>query len=275
MKRLFRLVVPVLALPLLPLAGAAPSPQPAEAAVRPADSAPPISGTKVLLVTGIDHPAHAWRLTAPAIRDLLERDPRLKVRIVETPEALGTENLARWDVVLLHFQNWEKPGPGEQARANLKRFVENGGGLVSVHFACGAWHGEWPEFQNIIGRVWHGAGPGKPQHDPYGSFRVEITDKNHPITRGMSDFETTDELYTCLTGDAPIHLLAQAKSKVDQKDHPQAFVRDYGRGRVFLTTLGHDVRAWTNAPAVGELLRRGCSWAAGLAPQSTAPPPKD
>ena len=82
----------------------------------------------------------------------------------------------------------------------------------------------------------------------------------------MADFETIDELYTCLTGDAPIHLLAHAKSKVDQKHHPQAFVRDYGKGRVFLTTLGHDVRAYTNNPAVGELLRRGCAWAAGIPP---------
>jgi type 1 glutamine amidotransferase len=226
------------------------------------DLSPFAEGIKILLVTGIDYPGHVWRLTAPAIKELLEKDPRLKVRIVEDPEALGTANLAQWDVVLLHFQNWEKPGPGEASRANLKQFVENGGGLISVHFACGAWHEEWPEFQNILGRVWHGSGPGKPQHDAYGKFLVEITDKDHPITRDLGDFETTDELYTCLTGDAPIHLLAHSQSKVDQKYHPQAFVRDYGKGRVFLTTLGHDLRALTNNPAVGELLRRSCVWTA-------------
>lgn len=223
-------------------------------------------GTKVLLVTGIDYPGHKWRLTAPAIKALLEKDPRLRVRIIEDPDALGQANLKQWDVVLLHFQNWETPGPGEASRANLKRFVENGGGLVSVHFACGAWHGEWPEFQNIVGRVWHGSGPGKAQHDAYGKFLVEIADKDHAITEGLADFETTDELYTCLTGDAPIHLLAHSKSKADKKYHPQAFVRDYGKGRVFLTTLGHDVNAWTNSPTVGELLRRASAWTAGQRP---------
>jgi type 1 glutamine amidotransferase len=227
----------------------------------------PRTGTKVLIVTGVDYPAHQWQETAPVIRSLLEEDARLKVGIVEDPAALGTMELKDWDTVLLHFQNWEQPGPGEAARNNLAQFVAGGGGLVSVHFACGAWHGEWPEFQNMIGRVWHGAGPGKPQHDARGPFLVEITDPEHPITRGLADFTTTDELYTCLTGDAPIHLLAQAKSKVDQRYHPQAFVREYGQGRVFLTTLGHDVLAYTNGPSVGELLRRGTAWTAGLPAQ--------
>ena len=104
-----------------------------------------------------------------------------------------------------------------------------------------------------------------PQHDPRGPFTVEIADRAHPVTQGLNDFETNDELYTCLVGDAPIHLLAHAKSKVDGKHHPMAFVRDYGKGRVFLTTLGHDVQAFTNS-SVPDLMRRGCAWAAGLTP---------
>ncbi len=217
---------------------------------------------RVLLVTGQDYPGHVWRETAPALRQLLEEDKRFVVRILEDPHALDSATLTNYAVVLLHFQNWETPGPGVAARENLRRYVENGGGLVSVHFACGAWHGEWPEFQNIVGRVWHGSGPGKPQHDARGPFTVHIADKGHPVTRGLADFETDDELYTCLTGDAPIHIVADANSKVDKKDHPMAFVRDYGKGRVFLTTLGHDVKAFTNS-SVPQLIRQGCAWAAG------------
>jgi type 1 glutamine amidotransferase len=217
--------------------------------------------TNVLIVTGVDHPAHDWRKTAPALKALLEEDKRLGVRIVEDPAFLDSAALTNYAVVVLHFQNWNVPGPGDAARENLRRFVANGGGLVSVHFACGAWYGEWPEFQNIIGRVWHGSNGS--QHDRRGPFQVRIVDAAHPVTRGLADFETDDELYTCLVGETPIHLLADAKSKVDQREHPMAFTRDYGKGRVFLTTLGHDVRALTNSSAP-QLIRQGCAWAAGL-----------
>lgn len=217
----------------------------------------------ILLVTGVDYPAHLWRETAPTLKRILEADNRLDVRIVEDPHFLDSAALTNYAAVLLHFQNWEVPSPGAAARENLRRYVEQGGGLMSVHFACGAWHGEWPEFQNMVGRVWHGSGPGKSQHDPRGPFTVQIVDPSHPVTKGLSDFETDDELYTCLTGDAPIHVLADATSKVDKKEHPMAFVREFGKGRVFLTTLGHDVKAFTNS-CVPQLIRQGCAWTAKL-----------
>ena len=216
---------------------------------------------KVLIVTGVDYPAHEWRKTAPVLKQMLEQGGAAEVRVVEDPAFLDSATITNYGVVLLHFQNWEVPGPGAAGRENLKRYVENGGGLVSVHFACGAWHGEWPEFASILGRVWRGSNG--TQHDARGPFTVQIVDRDHAVTRGLSDFETFDELYTCLVGDVPIHILAQAKSKVDQQNHPQAYVRDYGKGRVFLTTLGHDVKAFTNNPAVGQLIRQGTAWAAG------------
>ena len=81
----------------------------------------------------------------------------------------------------------------------------------------------------------------------------------------MADFDTQDELYTCLIGDQPIEVVAQAKSKADGKDYPMAFVSRYGKGRTFHCVLGHDAKALSNPP-VQELYRRGCAWAAGLAP---------
>lgn len=225
------------------------------------DLDPPAGGTKVLLVTGVDYPGHPWPQTAPALKGLLEKDPRLKVRIVEDPKALGSAKLKLWDVVILHFMDWETPGPGPAARENLRQFVAGGKGLMLTHFACGAWDGnEWPEFKNLAGRIWD---PKLRAHDPHGTFRVDIADPEHPITKGMQPFETLDELYTCLAGDAPIRVVAKATSKVDQKDYPMAFVLDYGKGRVFHSVLGHDARAYAS-PGVQELMRRGCAWAAGL-----------
>jgi type 1 glutamine amidotransferase len=240
----------LLALALLALARPALAQTPPAAAKR----------SRVLIVTGVDYPAHEWRITAPVLKGILEQGGGADVRVVEDPAFLDSASITNYDVVLLHFQNWEVPSPGAAARENLQRYVANGGGLVSVHFACGAWHGEWPEFARLLGRVWRGTSG--TQHDRRGPFTVEIVDRDHPVTRGLSDFVTDDELYTCLVGDAPIHLLAQAKSSVDQQQHPQAFVRDFGKGRVFLTTLGHDVKAYTNS-VVPQLIRQGTDWAAG------------
>ncbi len=220
---------------------------------------------KVVIVTGIDYPGHKWQETAPVLAAELRKDSRLVVDVVETPGFLASEKLADYDAAVLHFMNWEAPDPGEKARQNLVDFASKGGGLVAVHFACGAFQG-WPEFEELVGRVYD---PNMRSHDPHGAFEVRITDANHPITQGLASFETTDELYTCLAGDTPIHVLAVSKSKVDGKDYAMAFVLQYGQGRVFHSPLGHDVQAF--GPAVGELFRRGTAWAAGLTPVCSVP----
>lgn len=227
---------------------------------------------RILLVTGVDYPGHLWRLTAPVLAEALRKDSRLEVFTVEDPAFLDSSAINKYDLILLHFQNWQQPGPGERARENLRQFVAGGKGVALVHFACGAWIGEWPEFAKIAGRVWAGPGPGVRNHDPYGPFRVELVNPDHSILRGMTDFDTQDELYTCLVGDHPIEVLAQAKSKVDGKYYPMAFISHYGQGRTFHCPLGHNAKA-LSVPSVQELLRRGCAWAAGLPPVPPEPTP--
>jgi uncharacterized protein len=227
----------------------------------PAQSRNAAQSKKVLIVTGIDYPGHKWKLTAPVLAKAIGTDKRLSVTITEDPNDLATDTLGDYDVIVLHFMNWKVPDPGPKARANLQRVVRSGKGLVLVHFACGAFQ-QWPGFVKLAGRVWD---PKLRPHDPYGKFTVKITDPQHPVMRGMKDFETTDELYTCLTGKTPIKVLATARSKVDHKDYPMAFVLNYGKGRVFHCVLGHNVQALAN-PNVGRLFRNACAWAAGLEP---------
>lgn len=222
---------------------------------------------RVLLVTGVDYPGHLWRETAPVLASALRKDPRLQIVTVEDPQVLDSAALHQYAAVILHFQSWEQPGPDQRARENLEKFIQSGGGVVLVHFACGAWVGEWPDFEKIAGRVWFGPKPpaGRRQHDPLGPFQVEVAAPAHPIMRGLADFQTRDELYTCLTGEYPIQVLAHAKSKLDGKYYPIAFVSEYGKGRTFHSVLGHDVQA-LKASEVQELYRRGVAWAASLPP---------
>ncbi len=224
------------------------------------DDAKDTATIRVLLVTGVDHPGHRWQQTGPVLRDLLQQDKRLKVEIVEKPEVLGTDALFDYDLLFLHFKNYKPLANQAQAKENLVKFVKQGKGLVAFHFACGAFE-DWPEFGDLVGKVWDR----KTGHDPRGPFSVKIVDREHAITRGMDDFQADDELYICLIGEKPVQVLATARSKVTGKDHPMAFVLSFGKGRVFHTPLGHDVKS-IQMPGVVELTRRGCLWAAGHQP---------
>ncbi|MFZ5833304.1 MAG: ThuA domain-containing protein [Planctomycetota bacterium] len=230
----------------------------AETSERPQDAA-----IRAVIVTGVDWPGrppnvpgHEWKKTAPALKDILETDPRFQVTIVEDPAFLASDELFAFDEINLHFKNLE-PIPNEQkAKANLLRFVREGGGLVVIHYASGAFEG-WTEFQNLVGRT-----QGK-RHDKRAPFTVKMVDHEHPVTRGLEDFEADDELFIDLTGERPVQVLASATSNITGKEHPMAFVFSYEKGRVFHTTLGHDVTA-IRGEGTSELIRRGATWAAGV-----------
>ena len=220
---------------------------------------------RVLIVTGLEYPGHPWRETTPLLVKGLAADPRMEISVSEEPAILAHAALADYDVIVLHYQNHQVPPP-EGALTNLSRVVKEGRGLVLVHFASGAFI-DWTtrvvpkEFEVLAGRVWN---PKLRGHDPHGVFRVRITDPEHPITAGMEDFDTLDELYTMLDGDTPIRVLAEATSKVDGKNYPMVILAEPGTGRTFHCALGHDPRAF-NEPTL-QLYRRGTAWAAGLAP---------
>lgn len=213
---------------------------------------------RVLLITGIDYPGHKWRETTPVLVNALTNDSRLRVDVLDDPYRLDVTDLAPYRAVLLHFMNWEKPDPNEKAKENLRSFVAKGGGMAMIHFACGAFR-DWPEFQNLAGRIYDRANT----HDPRGPFTVRITETNHPITRSFATFDVDDELYICLAGEKPIDVLATARSKITKRDHPMAFVHRYGKGRVFHTPLGHDVAALQSGRTL-ELIRNGLLWTTGL-----------
>ena len=70
---------------------------------------------------------------------------------------------------------------------------------MALHFACSSFQ-EWDEYADLLGRVWK---KGVGGHGPYGDFLVNIKNSDHPITKGLKDFQTQDELYAKLDGDSP------------------------------------------------------------------------
>jgi type 1 glutamine amidotransferase len=214
---------------------------------------------KVLLVTGDDvQPAHNWREVSQAIREILVSSGKFDVRVCEDAGVLDSAaTLGRYDLVFLQMYNAKTPTLSAGAKDNLANFVKDGKGLAISHLSSASFK-EWEEFPKLCGRCWV---MGKSGHGPRSVFKARIANKEHPITQGLGDFEADDELYAKLEGDAPITILVEADSDWSKKTEPLAFTVEYGKGRVFHETFGHDAKALQN-PTVQKLIQRGCEWAA-------------
>ena len=80
----------------------------------------------VLLVTGVDYEGHHWKDTGPALRNVLEKDKRLDVRIVEDPEFLSSPAISDYDVIIVHFKNYRPFVRDKQVHENLAKFRQTG-----------------------------------------------------------------------------------------------------------------------------------------------------
>jgi uncharacterized protein len=180
--------------------------------------------------------------------------------------------------------------PTVEEAAAIRSFLEKGGRWLALHgtnsilrFTDGGV--DCPEERNDVMEM---LGTQFKAHPPIGEFRVEVVDRDHPLTRGLDDFDVIDELYVTKTM-APIKVLMQTRfdgeatgfveANYDNVVVPILYLRELGQGGILYNTLGHcrghyDVielmpfwanpeRCGWNYPVYYETLRRGIRWALG------------
>ena len=76
---------------------------------------------------------------------------------------------------------------------------------------------------------------------------------------GLSWKTSGDELYQMISIDLQSHALLKAKSPQDGREHVVGWTYQFGRGRVFATTLGHDMKT-AGSPDYLQLLANGLLW---------------
>ncbi|MBL4884947.1 MAG: ThuA domain-containing protein [Planctomycetaceae bacterium] len=243
---------------------------------------------KVLLIDGQNN--HNWKQTSPILINILEKSGRFSVDRATSPGkgkdmTRFSPDFSKYDVIVSNYNGdlW-----AEKMRKNFVTYVKSGGGFVCVHAANNSFP-QWPEYNQMIGLG--GWGGRSEKSGPYVRFRkgemvldktpgrggshgarhefvVESFDADHPIMKGLPKkwLHTADELYDRLRGPARnLNVIATAysdsKTRGSGEVEPILMVLEYGKGRIFHTTLGHDVTA-LDCIGFQTTLQRGTEWAA-------------
>lgn len=159
------------------------------------------------------------------------------------------DGLDGYDTVLFYTDVGELT---EAQEAGLLNYIRTGGGFFGLHTAAASFR-DAEGYHGMLNGFFNG-------HSPYMDFTVNVSDAEHPITEGLSDFEVTDELYYLKHNPAASRYLMHAYDYTKDETHVMAFHHTYGEGRVFYFALGHDMAVLEN-PSFQTVILRGALWA--------------
>jgi uncharacterized protein len=265
----------------------------AEKVEAPAAAAP-AAKINCLIIDGQNY--HKWAETTPVIKEMLEKTGMFTVDVLTSPPKGAAKDawekfkpdFSKYTVVVSNYSGDLWP---ETVQKDFEKFVADGGGFVAYHFAV-AGNEKWDAYNKMIGIGWRTGNPnfgdgvyinaeGKVTkrakgegtgagHPPAHLFDCTVIDKESPITKGLPEKWThaKDELYASLRGPVgDLHILVTAFAPKGPKDgqtgenEPVVWTVPFGKGRVFVSVLGHE-KDETRYPDTALLLLRGVEWAA-------------
>jgi type 1 glutamine amidotransferase len=165
------------------------------------------------------------------------------------------ERLKTYDVI---SPCWTMGSLTKEQGEGLQSAVRGGVALAGIHGGMGdAFRGnldfEWMAGGHFVG------------HPHVGDYAVRIKDFDSPITRGLpGSFTYHSEQYYMMM-DPAVHVLAETEYVYEGRHctMPVAWIRMWGKGRVFYSSLGHDPAEFEKFPEARALTVRGLRWAAG------------
>ncbi len=230
-----------------------------EAALPRSAVIPPVKPRRLLIFDlNVNYGGHRSIPSANLAFTLMgKRTGAFEAAVSRDPRVFEPASLRKFDAVFLNntvgnlFQD-------PALRASLLEFVHAGGGLMGVHgtsVAFTRWPGadeDWPEFAEMLG------GRGARHRESDERVAIALDDPGHPLNGpfGGQGFEYRDEFFRVgspYSRDRVRVLLAIDTEKTDLKSNPRfpkperedcdyalAWVRSFGRGRVFYSTIAHN-----------------------------------
>jgi type 1 glutamine amidotransferase len=166
------------------------------------------------------------------------------------------EALRSYDVI---FPCWTMGALSDIQSRNLVEAVRGGVGLAGIHGGMG------DAFRGNLDYEWM-VGGHFVSHPYVGDYTVRFQDRAHPITKDLpEEFSYTSEQYYLLV-DPGVHVLADTEYTYEGRTvtMPVAWVKPWGKGRVFYSALGHAPEEFTAFPVSLQLVLRGVLWAANV-----------
>lgn len=157
----------------------------------------------------------------------------------------------------LIFPCWTMGSLTDDESKGLQQAVRSGVNFGGIHGGTGdAFRGnldyEWMTGGHFVG------------HPHVDAYTVEIKDFASPITEGLpGSFAYNSEQYYLMV-DPGIHVLADTQYVYEgrQVTMPVAWIKMWGKGRVFYSALGHAPEEFTKFPEAFQLSIQGLLWAA-------------
>jgi type 1 glutamine amidotransferase len=230
---------------------------------------------------------HAWThqpnpYAEQAVAILGEKTGAFRAVVSDDPRLLLGDRLPRFDALVLNNIHERDPflpdGFGgfdvEQKKAatqfdaavkeSILEFARSGKGIVGIHAATAALQ-NWPAYGDMIGGYYAG--------HIHQDVTIRIDDPDHPVNACFSGmpFTINDEIYIFREPYARADLRVLLSLDMDgtadpgkrpDRDYAVSWVRPYGAGRVFYTTLGHAATTYSNPVFLRHLLA-GIQFAVG------------
>ncbi|UCF36423.1 MAG: ThuA domain-containing protein [Acidobacteriota bacterium] len=185
---------------------------------------------------------------------------------------MNAKNLDDFDAVF--FMTTGELPLSDQQKADLIAFVrDEGKGFLGAHNATDTFY-KWPEYGEMIGGYFDG--------HPWNIFdaKVIVEDQQFPAVKHFkSSFVIKDEIYqTRNFSRERVRVLMSLdtgavdmkKEGVKAKEIPVTWVREYGKGRVFYSGLGHLPAVWDNSD-VRKMWIEAVKWTMGMIEGDAAP----
>jgi HEAT repeat protein/type 1 glutamine amidotransferase len=201
-----------------------------------------------------------------------EKTGAFEATVTSDPAMLNPARLKEFDAVYLNNTIGDIFSTKE-ARDGFVAYMTNGGGLMGNH-ATTVTATDWPEFANILGA----RGASHRMQDE--KVIINVEEPNHPIVRafGAAPFEYIDEIFrvqepfsreklrVLLSVDPVRSDMNQGRCfgqcYRDDNDYAVAWVKQYGKGRVFYTTLGHNSNVFWD-PKMLQMFLAGAQYVLG------------